>query len=86
MPKTPESFSSNKRSNKRKNKKENMKAPIQQSNNWEQMKPVIETASSSQAASTPESSILNIDENTLLQGILWSEILGKPVSKRRGRW
>lgn len=30
--------------------------------------------------------LLKFDRSSLLQGVVFSEILGKPVSRRRGRW
>jgi len=38
------------------------------------------------ADSTDTQALFDMDPQKLLQGIIYSEILGKPKSRRRGRW
>jgi hypothetical protein len=50
------------------------------------VEPIIITTPKSLTQSVDTSpSLLNVNTENVLQGIIWSEILGKPKSLRRGR-
>jgi hypothetical protein len=74
---------------KQKNKKSNNNEPVK--NNKEE-NPMNRPVTGEVRKPSPVTDAQNIElipqisPENLLQGIIWSEILGKPVSKRRGRW